>query len=119
MAIEVVRSEEELRTGVRRRATARVIVRTRVVTEDVVVTVPVRKQVVEIEHLPVDGGDHDVLATADLGPDVIEVVLHEERPVVTKEVVAVERVRVIRDSAISEEQVDEVVQREVVEAHGA
>ena len=102
MPIEVVRSEEELRTGVRRRAYERVVMRTKVVTEEVTVTVtvPIRRQVLEIQRIPI----HDEAergATSDLGPDVVEVVLSEERPVVDVvdvRVVPVERVRVVREA---------------------
>lgn len=104
MTIEVVRSEEELRAGVRRTASERVVVRTKVVTEEVTLTVSVRKQVVEIERLPIDDAIAEAEGlTLERGPDLVEVVLHEERPIVSLEVVPVERIRVtrevVRDSA--------------------
>ena len=126
MSIEVVRSEEALRLGVQRRAYERVVVRTKVVTEEVTVTVtvPIRRQVMEIEQIPLPhdgapGGEAAALgATGELGPDVIEVVLHEERPVVEVvdvSVVPVERVRVIRESRSVQVPVSAHVGREVVD----
>lgn len=124
MSIEVVRSEEELRTGVRRRAYERVVLRTKVVTEEVTVTVtvPIRRQVLEIQQIPLHDEGPAGAAAPDPGPDVVEVVLHEERPVVDVvdvRVVPVERVRVVRESrrvavpvsaSLGREQVDVVTE---------
>jgi stress response protein YsnF len=124
MSIEVVRSEEELHLGVQRRAYERVVVRTKVVTEEVAVTVtvPIRRQVLEIQQIPLGAGaagaDAVAGAPGDVGPDVIEVVLHEERPVVEVvdvSVVPVERVRVIREARSVQVPVSAEVGREVVD----
>ena len=116
MSIEVVRSEEELRTGVRRTARERVVVRTRVVTEDVTMTFQVRKQVIEIEREPLD----EAIAAAEglsleRGPESVEVVLYEERPTVTIELVPVERIRITREVERRDEEVQAVLRREEVE----
>lgn len=133
MSIEVVRSEEALRLGVQRRAYERVVVRTKVVTEEVAVTVtvPIRRQVLEIQQIPLhveeaqageaQAGDATGDATGvpgELGPDVIEVVLHEERPVVEVvdvSVVPVERVRVIREARSVQVPVSAQIAHEVVD----
>ena len=124
MPIEVVRSEEALRLGVQRHAYERVVVRTKVVTEEVAVTVtvPIRRQVLEIQQIPLhagaDPGEGVTGVPGDLGPDVIEVVLSEERPVVEVvdvSVVPVERVRVIRESRQVQLPVSAQVGREVVD----
>jgi hypothetical protein len=124
MSIEVVRSEEELRLGVQRRPYERVVVRTKVVTEEVAVTVtvPIRRQVLEIQQIPLhagaDPGEGVTGVPGDLGPDVIEVVLSEERPVVEVvdvSVVPVERVRVIRETRSVQVPVSAQVGREVVD----
>ena len=116
MSIEVVRSEEELRTSVRRVARERVVVRTRVVTEDVTLSFQVRKQVVEIEREPLDAA----IATAEglpleRGPESLEVVVYEERPTVTMELVPVERIRVTREITVDEEPVRASLGREKIE----
>ena len=106
---EVVRSEERLRVGVERVVTKRIRVAKRVVTEMRQITVPVRREELVVEELPADGGG----ATA--GPREFELVLREEQPVVTTQVVAVERVRVSTRRVTEERAVEEVVRREVVE----
>jgi len=82
-----------------------------VVTEQVQVTVPIRREEVRLEELPLDGDavaapQEETLvpteAPAGAGrPD--EVVLHAERPVVTVEVVPVERVRLRTEELPGEE----------------
>ena len=111
--LEVVRSEEQLRVESARRPYQRVVVRRRVVTETVVqqVEVQVRREVLEVERTPVDdpAGSLEVLAGEELlrdplSPDaVLEVVLHEERPVVGVQVVPVERVRIITERVRGEQ----------------
>ena len=116
MSIEVVRSEEQLRTSVRRRARERVVVRTRVVTEDVTLTFQVRKQVVEIEREPLDAAIAAAEGLAlERGPESLEVVVYEERPVVTMELVPVERIRVTREVERDEEPVRTSLRREQIE----
>lgn len=116
MTIEVVRSEEELRTSVRHVARERVVVRTRVVTEDVTLSFQVRKQVVEIEREPLDAA---IAAAEGLplerGPESLEVVVYEERPVVTMELVPVERIRVTREIVRDEEPLRASLGREKIE----
>ncbi len=124
----MVRSEEQLRVRTERVADRRVRVVKYVVTEEVQVTVPVRREEVRIEEIPLDaaaGPDTGVLVTEgeelaaegpvheDGGlPD--EIVLHAERPVVTVEVVPVERVRLRVDVVAGQESVTESVRREQV-----
>ena len=116
MSIEVVRSEEELRTSVRRVPRERVVVRTRVVTEDVTLTFQVRKQVVEIEREPLDAAIAAAEGLAlERGPESLEVVVYEERPVVTMELVPVERIRVTREVERDEEPVRTSLRREQIE----
>ena len=116
MSIEVVRSEEELRTSVRRVPRERVVVRTRVVTEDVTLTFQVRKQVVEIEREPLDAAIAAAEGLAlERGPESLEVVVYEERPVVTMELVPVERIRVTREVERNEEPVRTSLRREQIE----
>ncbi|WP_305790230.1 YsnF/AvaK domain-containing protein [Symbioplanes lichenis] len=100
----MTRSEERLVAGTEVHETGRARLRKHVVTEDVQITVQVRREELRLERIPV--GEHartpvadpDAIGTVEEfgGPDggvIFEVVLHEERPVVTTEVVPVERVR--------------------------
>ena len=115
----MTRSEEEVRVGTRQRETGRARLRKYVVTENVTQTVPVQREEVRIEREPIT--DANVDAATD-GPAISEeeheVVLHEEQPVVEKNVVAKERVRLDKDTVAEDVQVSEEVRKERVEADG-
>lgn len=126
----MVRREEQLRVGTEQVAARRMRVVKYVVTEEVQVTVPIRREEIRIEEVPLGtagGGDGEVMVTEGdpLGgeqyasgavtgglPD--EIVLHAERPVVTVEVVPVERVRLTTETVAGHTSVSETVQREQV-----
>lgn len=117
----MVRSEERLRVGTERVGATRFRLVKYVVTEDVQITVPIRREEIRVEQVPLDAVDDDPgesLVSADAGarstglPD--EIVLHTERPVVTVEVVPVERVRLRVDVVEGQETVTEQVQREQI-----
>jgi stress response protein YsnF len=55
------------------------------------------------------------MAGGDITEEEHEVTLHEERPVVQKETVPVERVRLDTDTVTSEEQVSEDVRKEQID----
>lgn len=97
-AAEVVLSREELRSAVVHLPVARVRVRREVVTEEVSVTVTVRREVLRVEREEIPAGARVPAGAsgpfAAGGSGSWEMVLHEERPVVGVEVVPVERVRV-------------------------
>jgi uncharacterized protein (TIGR02271 family) len=112
----MTRSEEQLRVSTERYAAKRVRVVKYVVTEEVTVTVPIRREEIRIEEVPLDG---DVAATAgDAVPSAglpETIVLHTERPVVTTEVVPVERVRLHTEWVQEQVQVRDQVRRERVD----
>jgi uncharacterized protein (TIGR02271 family) len=112
---EVVLSEEQLAVETRSVPTERVRVRKAVVTEDVSMTVTVRREELIVERAPIKGGEPpaDELAIGE-GSDV-EFVLHAEEPVVTKRVVPVERVRVRRNEIVEEQRITDTVRKERVE----
>lgn len=119
-SVEVIRSEERLRTGMQRVPVERVRVCTRLVTETRTVTVQVRREelVVERVAIPAGGavdGDDSHLTAKDGGEPVVEMVLREEVPEVLTRVVPVERVRVYVDRVAGTEQVSAAVRREEVE----
>jgi uncharacterized protein (TIGR02271 family) len=115
----MTRSEERLHIGTEtvRAGTARL--RKYVVTEDVTRTVPVSREQLRIEREPVTEAHLGNAATgAELTSEEHEVVLHEERVLVSKETVPVERVR-LGTSVVTEEQtVTEEVRREHIEVDG-
>jgi uncharacterized protein (TIGR02271 family) len=115
----MTRSEEELRVGTERRETGRVRLRKYVVTETEQRTVPVRREEVRVEREPIHEGNVDqALGGPEISEDEHEVVLHEERPVVEKEVVPKERVRLSTDEDADEETISEEVRKERIETDG-
>ena len=115
----MTRSEERLRVGTERRETGRVRLRKYVVTEQVTQTVPVSHEEVRLEREPITDANRDA-ATA--GPEISEeeheVTLHEERPVVQKEIQPVERIRLTKNVVTGEETVGDEVRKEVIETDG-
>ena len=112
----MTRSEEHLRVGTRTEQTGRARLRKYVVTENVTQTVPVQREEVRIEREPITDANLDqALDGPTIAEEEHEVVLHEEVPVVTKQAVPVERVRLETDTVTDEHQVDETVRREEIE----
>ena len=115
----MTRSEEHLEVGTQTREAGRARLRKHVVTEQQTVNVPVTREKVTLEREPIT--DANVGAAMD-GPSISEeeheVVLHEEKPVVQKEAVPVERVRLGKDTVTEQEQVTEEVRKERIEAEG-
>jgi uncharacterized protein (TIGR02271 family) len=90
-----------------------------VVTENVTQTVPVRHEEVRLETEPItDANVGDTTSGPDISEEEHEVILHEERPVVEKQTVAKERVRLDKDTVTGEEQVSDEVRRERIETDG-
>lgn len=110
---EMTRSEERLQVSTERVETGRARLRKYVVTETVVQTVPVSHEELRIVREPIAPGS--VPAVSTLSEEEHEVVLSAERPVVQKEVVAVERIRMETDVVAGEETVTEQVRKEQVE----
>jgi stress response protein YsnF len=128
----MVRSEEQLRVGTEQVGATRFRLVKYVVTEDVQITVPIRREEIRVEEVPLDAADsdagEDLLSHGDLAegerpgrhtapddaglPD--EIVLHTERPVVSVEVVPTERVRLRREVVEGVETISGQVQREQV-----
>ncbi len=147
----MIRSEEQLRAGTEIRETERVRLVKRIVTEEVTITVPVRREELSIERVPLDdvpghrngnghtngaasagGGsytymerDEDTAVDRDdlyaavgsaFSGDEVTIVLYQERPVVQTEIVAVERIHVLKEIITHEETISGEVRKEVIEA---
>jgi len=112
----MTRSEEHLEVGTQERETGRARLRKYVTTETETVDVPVRREEVRLEREPITEGD---AGAAQDGPVISEeeheVVLHEERPVVTTEAVPVERVRMEKESVTDTETVSGDVRKEHID----
>ena len=115
----MTRSEEEVAVGTQRVEAGRARLRKYVVTENVTTTVPVEREVARLEREPITDAN---VAAATSGPDITEaeheVVLTEEQPVVEKQVVPKERVRLATDTVTEEQQVSADVRKERIEAEG-
>ena len=112
----MTRSEEQVRVGTETREAGRVRLRKYVVTENVTQTVPVSREELRVEREPITDANRDeALSGDDITEEEHEVVLTEERPVVQKETVPVERVRVGKDTVTEQHEVDETVRKEQVE----
>lgn len=115
----MTRSEEQLKVGTQTQETGRARLRKYVVTEEQTVTVPVRREQVTLEREPITEENR---GDAEAGPEISEaeheVVLREERPVVDKETVPVERVRLDKQTVADEEQVSDTVRKEQIDTEG-
>lgn len=115
----MTRSEEQLNVGTETREAGRARLRKYVVTEQQNVTVPVTREEVKVEREPItDANREPAMAGPDISEEEHEVVLHEERPVVEKEAVPVERVRLGTEQVTEQEQVTEEVRKEQIDADG-
>jgi uncharacterized protein (TIGR02271 family) len=111
----MTRSEERLNVGTQKVQTGRARLRKHVVTEQQTVTVPVQHEEVRLEREPITDANRDeALAGPDLSDEEHEVVLTEERPVVQKETVPVERVRLDKEVVTDQQQVTEDVRHEEI-----
>jgi len=111
----MTRSEEELTVGTRQREAGRARLRKYVVTENVTTTVPVSHEEVRLEREPITDANRDAaLSGTDISEEEHEVRLHAERPVVTKETVPVERVRLATETVTGEQQVSSEVRKEQI-----
>jgi uncharacterized protein (TIGR02271 family) len=112
----MTRSEERLNVGTERVQTGRARLRKHIVTENQTVNVPVTREEVRLEREPItDANVGDAMSGPDLTEDEAEVTLHEERPVVAKETVPVERVRVDKTAVTDTEAVSADVAREEID----
>ena len=115
----MTRSEERLEVGTQKREAGRARLRKYVVTEHETVNVPVTKEKVTLEREPItDSNVGAAMSGPAISEEEHEVVLHEEKPVVQKEAVPVERVRLGKDTVTEQQQVTEEVRKERIEADG-
>jgi uncharacterized protein (TIGR02271 family) len=115
----MTRSEERLHVGTEKVQTGRARLRKYVVTDQETVTVPVSREEVRLEREPITEANRDsALAGPDISEEEHEVVMTEERPVVAKETVPVERVRLDKETVTDTETVTDSVRKEEIELDG-
>jgi uncharacterized protein (TIGR02271 family) len=120
--VVVTRSEEHLRLTATRHAVERVRVRKVIVTEEVTMTVQVRREEFRVEREPVDepatptepgtGGESDEEQV------LHELILHEEVPVLQLQVVARERVRVVKSVLTEHVDIVDRLRKERIDVEG-
>ncbi|WP_229069048.1 DUF2382 domain-containing protein [Actinoplanes sp. DH11] len=113
----MTRSEERLNVGTEAEEVGRARLRKYVVTEQEQVDVPVSREEVRLEREPITEANR---RAAFSGPAISEseheVTLHAERPVVDREAVPVERVRLGTETVTEQETVSGEVRKERIEA---
>lgn len=115
----MTRSEERLNVGTEKQATGRARLRKYITTENVTRTVPVQREEVRIEREPITEANRGAaLSGPDLSDEEHVVTLHEERPIIEKETVPVERVRLGKETVTDEVTVDEEIRKERIETDG-
>jgi len=123
----MVRSEERLVAGTEVYETGRTRLRKYVITEDVQITVQVRREELRLEREEIPFASRGLVEDPDVfgpdevfgGPDggtIFEVTLHEERPVISTEIVPVQRVRLTKIVHTDEHVVSGQVRKERIEA---
>ncbi|MER7754909.1 PRC and DUF2382 domain-containing protein [Kitasatospora sp. NPDC097643] len=88
-----------------------------VTSEAVERRVPVVRERVRVERMPVGDAERASLTEKDIAEAVEEVTLREERPVVRKYLAPIERVRLVVERYTAEEVVQDELRREHVEVH--
>ena len=116
----MTRSEEQLNVGTRSEEVGRARLRKYVVTENVTETVPVSREEVRVEREPItDANVGNALDGPAISEEEHEVTLHAETPVVEKEAVPVERVRLDKETVTDQTTVTEGVRKEQIDLDGA
>ena len=112
----MTRSEERLRVGTETVESGRARLRKRIVTEQATATVPVSQERATVTREPITAAN---MPQAMDGPAISEeeheVVLQKDVPVVAKEAVPVERVRLATDTVTEQQTVSEQVRKEQID----
>lgn len=114
----MTRSEERLQVGTQRVEAGRARLVKRIVTQTETRTVPVSHDEVRVVREPITEATRPGYVGPELAEAEVEVVLRQEVPVVTKETVAVERVRLDTELVTGQTTVTEEVRREEIEVDG-
>lgn len=111
--VRVQRAEEELQIGKTEREAGSVGACKTVGTETVQQQVPLQREEVHVERVPVDAD-----STATIGAEEVRVPVHEEEAVVSKRPVAKEEVRIHKDTHTDTETVSAGLRKEKLDIEG-
>jgi uncharacterized protein (TIGR02271 family) len=115
----MTRSEERMTVGTTSQEVGRARLRKYVVSENVTESVPVSREEVRVEREPItDANVDNAMSGPAISEEEHEVVLHAEQPVVAKEAVPVERVRLDTETVTEQAQVSEELRKEEIEVDG-
>ncbi|MGH3248889.1 MAG: YsnF/AvaK domain-containing protein, partial [Trebonia sp.] len=109
----MMRSEERLRAGTETVETGRVRLHKHVVTSQQTITVPIRREEVHVTREPIKPGEAGT--SAEIGNEDLAVIMREERPLVTKETVVVERISLDIETVLENREVSGTIRREEIE----
>ncbi|WP_165958947.1 PRC and DUF2382 domain-containing protein [Actinomadura sp. KC345] len=110
---EITRSEERMRINTERHETGRVHVHKWIETEMVERTIPVSHEEIKIDREPIADGRPS--AEVSVSEEDLEIILYEERPIIAKEAIPVERVRIRTEQVQDEQTVRGELRKERVE----
>ncbi len=111
----MTRSEEQLKVGTERVETGRVRLVKHVVSEEQQVSVPVTHEEVRLEREPITDANRNTVRDGGIHEDQQEMTLHAEKPVVEKETVPVEQVRLGKETVTDQETVGGTVRKEQID----
>jgi len=111
----MTRSEEQLQVGKQRRPRSRVRLQKYVTTEHVPATIPVQREEVRLVEEPIAERAEARGSGTRSAEQEPELILHEEQPVIDKQVVPRERVRLAKETVTEDQQVTESVRKEQIE----
>ncbi|GAB3435486.1 PRC and DUF2382 domain-containing protein [Actinophytocola sediminis] len=111
----MTRSEEHLRIATERVETGKVRLVKHVVTEEQQVNVPVSHEEVRVVREPITDQNRDSAMVGEISEAQQEIILHADKPVVTKETVAVERVRLVKEEVTDTETVSGQIRKEEID----
>ncbi|MDR3032688.1 MAG: PRC and DUF2382 domain-containing protein [Kitasatospora sp.] len=117
--VEITCREERIDVSTEWHVVGTTRLRKYVTTEQVERRVPVVRERVRVERIPVSDAERAALSEQEITEAVEEVTLREERPVVRKYLAPIERVRLVVERYTEEEVVREELRREQVEVHDA
>ncbi|MFF2149112.1 YsnF/AvaK domain-containing protein, partial [Kitasatospora sp. NPDC058190] len=115
--VEITCREERLDITTEWHALGTAKLRKYVTSEQVERRIPLVRERVRVERIPVSEAERSTLTDKEIAEAVEEVTLREEHPIIRKYVAPVERVRLIVERYTTEEVVRDELRREHVEVH--
>ncbi|WP_106409648.1 PRC and DUF2382 domain-containing protein [Streptomyces odonnellii] len=112
---ELIRSEEQLHVSTEEHEIGHARLRKIVVTESVTTSVPLSHEEVRVIHEAIAPEDRSRMGRSAISEAQTEVTLHAEQPVISKETIPVERVRMETEKVTEQKEVSADVRKERIE----